>query len=112
MDSCLFYILRHLLAVGTWETYSNFTSFAYPLGTDLFGGKNVIERTQSDLNKVLKYNTKFKRLGTDNVIIPDRIYNVESILTASIGSNTIQDDRQYSNNNIANRLHLTVQRTH
>jgi hypothetical protein len=74
---------------GIWKTQSIFRDVSAPLGIEIFGGRAIFEKTRSDLDTAIDYETAFRRdFNDDELIISDRFENVKKITEASVGSST------------------------
>lgn len=92
---------------GKWFSTSKAVSVLAPLGEDIFG-LAAYKAAEKDIGTVLNYVSKFKPDLQQNseFSIADRLYNVESIAQASMGENSVVDDKQ--NSQLTKLLHLTV----
>lgn len=91
---------------GSWKSCSIFDAIEAPLGIDVIGGKTVYQAAQNDLNSELCYTSKF--IAQDDVIISDRLFNVEQIAAASMGNNSIVSRTQRPNTKLTEQLQLVV----
>lgn len=92
---------------GRWSASSRLVGFEAPMGEELFGGKGAIARAEGERGSALVYDSIFKATG--DTVVADRLLNVESIARASMGPNSVLDDRQSAGAGSGiDRLHLTV----
>lgn len=91
---------------GIWKSSSRFSELYTPLGEEIFGGKNALDTAKNDIGSILVYNSRFSHTDNDN-IISDRLYNLKSIATASMGEKSIVDETQRSKD-LANNINLIV----
>ena len=97
------------LFVGKWKAASRLVGFDMPLGEGPFGGKRAVAKAEEEKSTPLSlvYETVFK--GAGDTVVADRLINVENIARASMGPNSILDDRQSAGGGSGiNRLKLTV----
>lgn len=93
---------------GKWSASSRLSGFDAPLGEEYFGGKAAIAKAEAERTNPLIYECLF-RGTTGATIIADRLYNVESIARASMGSESVVDDSQSPGAGSGiNRLHLLI----
>lgn len=78
---------------GRWNTTSTMVALEAPLGIQAFGGERAYKSALADLDSSLNYTTRFRTLS-NGFVLNDRLYNVEQIAKASIGSRCIVDDTQ------------------
>lgn len=92
---------------GTWLSNSTTLSVIAPLGQEVFGGEKVYQSALNDIGKSIIYRTKFKTID-GSAIVADRLYNIESIVIATIGENSIIEDSQGNNNDLASKIKLVI----
>jgi len=98
---------------GKWNATSYFVQVDAPCGPAAFGGQAVLDAALKEIKNggaPLSYVTKFRSVGGGDgtTVIADRLYNVEQIAISSMGRNSIVDDAQPDNYNLANKLRLSI----
>ena len=94
---------------GTWFTNSTLIDVSAPLGVEVFGGQSLFEKARKDIGNSLLYQTKFIHdFEDENLLISDRLANIQSISKASIGGLT-QVEPLNSPKDFASKLALRLQ---
>lgn len=98
--------------LGEWTSNSTCIQISAPLGVAAFGGQRVYETALKDVNQSLIYKTRFVKSASDpDLVIADRLFNVESIAKVSIGTDSVIQQRSQPDSNLARRLHLVLSPT-
>jgi len=80
--------------LGPWQVTSVLVDFEMPMGQDKVKDARLVQRAKSEMNDPLVYEQRFIRNKAGKVIA-DRIYNVEALVTASLGGQKILEDIQW-----------------